>query len=446
MIKTLLLVSALQIAYGNPTNDTQSNRMRSKTAAYRLESETTTHSYPRADYKSEYLLTSGKPSHIDAKSTWKDTPVFCPAGTYAYGFKNRRDDPTIGDRKGITEIQLWCKSFGYKFVKRFNSETIESGDAIGDWRGIGGQCQQKKIRINKPPWSVWIVADEGDPAQFIVGAKGIFADDGVGAIQFAPICDMPTYEEWWEDKAMFLGKDKGNGCNGQLNRAQGGTATAQSEFDSQTTAAMAFAGPTTQWHSKAGMPQWLKYELSYKLPICKIRFSPRSNDEDGNTLSDCPKKYKIKGSNDNENFDELLAVELTDAEARTLCVPNNHITKNFDYKEPYQYYQLEVLDVEGRTQSNGEKKKYTVLGDVEFYSINDLKRPTQELLGYEGSANDEYFHRNRDLSEQEVFCPYGQLVCGINTRVSPTGFFIDESGINEIKIFCCGHPLVEDSD
>ena len=55
------------------------------------------------------------------------------------------------------------------------------------------------------------------------------------------------------------------------------------------------------------MPQWLKYELSYKLPICKIRFSPRSNDEDGNTLSDCPKKYKIKGSNDNENFDELLS-------------------------------------------------------------------------------------------------------------------------------------------
>jgi len=251
-------------------------------------------------------------------------------------------------------------------------------------------------------------------------------------------------------------------CNGDVNRAQGGKASAKSQSDPEHSASMAFAGPSKQWHSAEGMPQWIKYELEEPFPICKIVFSPQLNlqpNEGGMPGHYCLKKYKLQGSNDDRLFETLLEEELSEAD----CVPNREITNYFDHKKSFKFYRLDIFEV-----FSGQEHQRAVVGDIQLFSINDLMRPKQYTL-----KDDKYTDKHVDKHVEQ--CPEGQGICGIDTRVS-TGderredpFVIlttyeepkesaatDPPGpqrraanvggenkvnqIDEIKIFCCKFP------
>jgi len=461
MIKTLVLVSALQIAYRaygdqgrtgaileeHGKNDgnakfgyNKTNPKFSRPVAHRVDSDT---DYPRHDVKHYFTLTPGNSTMLNDRSTWKGA-VFCPVHTYAFGYQNRHDEKSgIDHAQGITEITLYCKTYGRRYVRHVHNfeETawiVTSGSAIGE---LGSQefCQ-----IKRGPTE----ADQGVPAQFLMGAEAFFGNNHVGAVSFSPICEIPD-PVWWEKTAKFIGSSGQTSpisyCHGTINRAKRGAATASSQYDSETSASMAFAGPSKQWHSAAGMPQWIKYELSEKWPICKIVFSPRRNNADGNTRHDCPKHYKLFGSNKKTEMGKaLLEEKLSAADIQADCVPNRKITKYIPSKESFDYYTMEIKNVEGRTQSHNQK--YAVLGDIQLYSINDITKPQGYTLFEDNTVSKHEYHRKNRvwLSERSTrMCPAGQGICGIDTRVDSSGFHNQRNRINEIneiKIFCCEFP------
>jgi len=152
-------------------------------------------------------------------------------------------------------------------------------------------------------------------------------------------------------------------CHGRgyVNLAIGGKATASSfsvwPGDNWSgDATFAFAGPEKQWHSKTGMPQWVQYELVQPAVVCKVSFLPRLT-RMPRVTADCPRSYKIEGSNDGSNFHTLLSVK------GQKCQKNVRITQTVNNQRAFKFYRFTVVDVLGRKNGN----KFGVIRDLKLF-------------------------------------------------------------------------------
>jgi len=138
-------------------------------------------------------------------------------------------------------------------------------------------------------------------------------------------------------------------------------------YATSKSATKAFEGGGKEWDSDEGMPQWLRYELTESVPICKISFRPRIKNPSDYRLKDCPKSYRFEGSRDNVTFKPLL--EMHDVNVDYVCKSGQAITKLIPQEkvEKFQFYRLWIEDVRGRT--NGHK--FAVLGSLQFFSYDD---------------------------------------------------------------------------
>jgi len=81
------------------------------------------------------------------------------------------------------------------------------------------------------------------------------------------------------------------------------------------------------------------------------------------------------------------------------------------------------------------------------YEFKDLKKPSQRTL-WIGDNIDKHTYYGEFGLRYTFKCPKGQGICGIDSRAEINGLFTlnrwvsDESGINEIKIFCCVFPVI----
>ena len=121
------------------------------------------------------------------------------------------------------------------------------------------------------------------------------------------------------------------------------------------------SGPSKQWHSKTGMPQWVQYELVQPAAVCKVSFLPRltPNNYVKNLKPDCPRSYKIQGSDDGSKFHTLLLVR------GQKCSKNVRITQYIDSlnQRAFRFYRLTVLEVLGRKNGN----KFGVIRDLKLF-------------------------------------------------------------------------------
>jgi len=167
---------------------------------------------------------------------------------------------------------------------------------------------------------------------------------------------VARFEKWIHDTISHR-----TTCGGNVNLAKGGKATASSfsVWPSENWSgdgSFAFAGPSKQWHSKTGMPQWVQYELVQPAAVCKVSFLPRLT-RMPRVIADCPRSYKIQGSDDGSNFHTLLSVK------GQKCQKNVRITQTVNNQRAFKFYRLTVVDVLGRKNGN----KFGVIRDLKLF-------------------------------------------------------------------------------
>ena len=118
-----------------------------------------------------------------------------------------------------------------------------------------------------------------------------------------------------------------------------------------------FSGPTKSWHSKSGMPQWLRYELKQPRQVCKISFLPRLDNSFGNRQKDCPKHFEFQGSDNGRNFITLLTVK------NQQCPASKTITHTFKNNRAFKFYRVFIRNTPGRSA----RVKYVVMGNLQLF-------------------------------------------------------------------------------
>jgi len=73
--------------------------------------------------------------------------------------------------------------------------------------------------------------------------------------------------------------------------------------------------------------------------------------------ADCPRSYKIEGSNDGSNFHTLLSVK------GQACPVKGRITQIIDNQRAFKFFRFTVVDVLGRKNGN----KFGVIRDLKLF-------------------------------------------------------------------------------
>jgi len=452
MIKTLLLVSTLQIPYrahGDPINDINDisdiNMKDDGNRNFGFDESNSQFSTAPRRLDDNLIATTFDLKHphsamIDHGARWGQ-PVRCKENHFAHGYRIRFGNSRLNP-EGLTHITLYCQKYQHyqEGLDSDTSEAIESGVNLGS-QLVKEECEGSPIRLDAMGN---IITRRRRLDQFMVSAVAYIGEPRIGVISFHPICDMPDLS-FWNTTASIWTASPGSNCQGEMTRAKDGKATAKTEWSPKTAEAAfrthsrdhGLPSKWREWHSKRGMPQWLLYELKEPLPICKISFYPRIDNSGGNTPRDCPKSFRFEGSNDNDNFDTLLEYEDFDVDRNckaevkiTLPIPEDRV-------KAYKFYRFFVVDVRGRTQSQGQK--YAVFGNIRFFSINDIEKPVRKTLSlhYDKLMDFHKKHVGGSVYKVEKSCKTGEGICGINTRIH------DTKGISRIRIFCCKVPKLE---
>jgi len=125
----------------------------------------------------------------------------------------------------------------------------------------------------------------------------------------------------------------------------------------------AFKGPTYRWHSQNGMPQSIVYGFKTKRTICSLSFLGRL-DSGGYKFvdKDCPRSWKLEGSDDGANWVNLLNVP-----AEVTCEQNVRITRAIPIPKPFRMYKFETSKVDGRYLGTKYEKHYVTIRDVRMF-------------------------------------------------------------------------------
>ena len=106
------------------------------------------------------------------------------------------------------------------------------------------------------------------------------------------------------------------------------------------------------------MPQWVQYELVQPAVVCKVSFLPRltSNNNLRYLKPDCPKSYRIEGSDDGSVFHKLLSVE------DQKCKKAVRMTQVVNNQRAFKFYRLTVFDAPGRKDG----RKFGIIRDLKL--------------------------------------------------------------------------------
>merc|ERR1712142_978706 len=172
-------------------------------------------------------------------------------------------------------------------------------------------------------------------------------------------------------------------CTGRFNHAIGGKASSSTNYPKHQ-ASDAFSGPTKSWHSKSGMPQWLRYELKQPRQVCKISFLPRLDNSFSNRQKDCPKHFEFQGSNNGRNFITLLTVKNQQCPASKSPQTITHTFKN---NRAFKFYRVFIRNTPGRSAS----VKYVGMGNLQLFGnahpcdTNNGKGPCSHICNRSGA-------------------------------------------------------------
>jgi len=219
--------------------------------------------------------------------------------------------------------------------------------------------------------------------------------------KFVVVRDLQFYGAYDADYSLF--------CDGLINWASYGNATAKTHETDSTTAINAFKGKSSEWQSANGMPQWLKYKMQFDAPVCKISFLPRGGTGQ-NVNNDCPREFKFQGSNVDSNDDKLWETLLT--EKNQQCEPETVITKVIpnERKMAFKFYRLVIDKVKGRRDGT----KYAIIRDLQFFTFIDS--PVFEA----------WTEEFKDMCRKEVT---GAVFCSIEKDVRFEGHNIDTESV-----------------
>jgi len=365
-------------------------------------------------------------SRLDPEAKWGlFGPVFCKNGSFAYAYRIWQDVES-GDKKGLTHVTLYCIN------SQGDTDYIESGYKTGS--------QLKKLYC---PHIKRTATGLSDLHQFLRGFEGIWGGWKEGMISFNGYCDLPDPSFWYRAKEQGMDNHEEACKNSKLNRARKGqgTARASTYYSDGNKAIHAFSGPKRWWHSKRkkgekDMPQYIVFTLDEPTVICRISWGFRKGKK--NAPKDCPRKLFIFGSNNSKSWSRQL-YHMNWLDVNKFCVPGKNITKYFPNKDIFKEYTIQINDVKGRSKT----KKYAVLSDVQFFGPNDNEKPEPKLI-----RHNHIYYKNSETNPKyekgKFMCPWGQGICGINTsgdnEAGKTSATTNESGINEVKIFCCAFP------